>query len=79
MVMAVNACTFIADDPPYPPMEHIGMEIVFIYSTEGWFSVLDSFVERAFDTSRLFTYCTTWGQPYLMIAQKTEHAFYEHS
>jgi hypothetical protein len=35
MVMAVNACTFIADDPPYPPMEHIGMEIVFIYSTEG--------------------------------------------
>jgi hypothetical protein len=35
MVMAVNACTFIADDPPYPPMEHIEMEIVFIYSTEG--------------------------------------------
>jgi hypothetical protein len=29
-------------------MEHIEMEIVFIYSTEGWFSVLDSFVERAF-------------------------------
>lgn len=48
MIMAVNAFTFVADDPPYPLMEPIGMEIVLISSTEEYISILDSLIERAF-------------------------------